>query len=275
MTQQAAPLPVPAVPDTRPRRNAWNAVGVWSLYRREVMRFAKIYLQTFIAPMITALLFFAIFQLAFEGQGRSMGDVPFANFLVPGLTLMAVMTSAFGNASFAMMFEKIVQTIVDTLLPPLTANELVAGYILSSTTRGVLVGLTVGLSMSIFTPVEIHHWGFIIFHAVAAASFMSALGLSVAIWADKIDHVASINNFAILPLTFLSGTFYSIQHLPGPFQTIAQFNPFFYMIDGFRYGFIGVADGNLTVGLVIMTVLNLVLWLFCRQLLHSGYKLKS
>ncbi len=259
---------------TRPRHGQWNILGTWALYRREVLRFFKIAGQTFIAPIVTALLFLAIFNLAFSGQGRSVDDIPFIQFLVPGLTLMATMTAAFANASFSLMFEKIVESIVDTLMPPMSPGELTAGYVLASTTRGLLVGLAVLAGMLLFTAVQIHSWAFIIFHAFAASMLMSVLGLIVAIWADKIDHVASVNNFIILPLTFLSGTFYSTQHLPDAFQTIAHFNPFFYMIDGFRYGFLGIHDGNLLLGVVLLTILVILFWFACVQLFASGYKLK-
>jgi len=261
--------------DTRPRQGRWNMLGTWSLYRREVLRFFKIAAQTFFAPVITALLFLAIFNLAFAGEGRSIGDIPFIRFLVPGLTLMAMMTAAFANASFSLMFEKVVETIVDTLMPPMSPGELTAGYVLSSTTRGLLVGLTVLIGMAIFTSIEIHSWFFVLFYAVAASMLMSVLGLITAIWAEKIDHVASINNFVILPLTFLSGTFYSTQHLPEMFQRIAHFNPFFYMIDGFRYGFLGLHDGDLTIGIILLTSLIALFWLACVKLFASGYKLKS
>ncbi len=260
---------------TRPRQGRWNMLGTWALYRREVLRFFKIAAQTFFAPVITALLFLAIFNLAFSGEGRSIGNIPFIQFLVPGLTLMAMMTASFANASFSVMFEKIVETIVDTLMPPMSPGELTTGYVLSSTTRGIFVGATVLTGMVIFTDVQIHSWFFILFHAVAASMLMSVIGLAVAIWAEKIDHVASINNFVILPLTFLSGTFYSTQHLPETFQIISHFNPFFYLIDGFRYGFIGLHDGNLTTGLILLTSLIAFFWLFCVKLFASGYKLKS
>jgi ABC-2 type transport system permease protein len=261
--------------DTRPRRGLWNLVGVSALYRREVMRFFKISGQTFVAPVVTALLFLAIFNLAFSGEGRSMGDVPFVDFLVPGLTLMAVMTASYANASFSLMFEKIVQTIVDTLVPPLTPAELTAGYVLASTTRGILVGIMVFIGMAIFTPIHIHSIGFILFHAIAASMLLSLFGLITAIWAEKIDHVASINNFVILPLTFLSGTFYSTKHLPDAFQTVAHLNPFFYMVDGFRYGFLGLHDGSLITGIILLTTANAILWIACMKMFASGYKLKS
>ena len=261
--------------DTRPRLGKWNTIGTWALYRREVMRFFKIWGQTFFAPIVTALLFLAIFNLAFSGQGRSVENIPFIRFLAPGLTLMALMTAAFANASFSLMFEKIVEIICDTLMPPMSSSELTAGYVLASTTRGLLVGLAVMLAMAIFTSIEIYSWMFIIFYSIAASILMSLLGLIVGIWAEKIDHVASINNFVILPLTFLSGTFYSIQHLPIFFQNIAIFNPFFYLIDGFRYGFLGVHDGDLFLGVILTTLLAIVLCYICISLFASGYKLKS
>ena len=261
--------------ETRPRKGRWNMLGTWALYRREVLRFFKIAAQTFFAPVITALLFLAIFNLAFSGQGRSVNNIPFIQFLVPGLTLMAVMTASFANASFSLMFEKMVQTIVDTLMPPMSPGELTTGYVLASTTRGLLVGIAVLLGMLIFTRIQIHSWVFILFHAVAGSMLMSVLGLMTAIWAEKIDHVASINNFIILPLTFLSGTFYSNQYLPEIFQKILYLNPFFYVIDGFRYGFIGVHDGNLLLGIIILFFLIVFFWLSCVKLFAAGYKLKS
>jgi ABC-2 type transport system permease protein len=261
--------------ETRPRNGQWNILGTWALYRREVLRFFKISGQTFFAPVITALLFLAIFNLAFSGQGRSVNEVPFIQFLVPGLTLMAVMTASFANASFSLMFEKMVQTIVDTLMPPLSPSELTAGYVLASTTRGLLVGIAVLIGMFIFTSVQVYSWAFILFHAFAASMLMSVLGLLAAIWAEKIDHVASINNFIILPLTFLSGTFYSNQHLPEAFQKLAYFNPFFYVIDGFRYGFIGNHDGDLITGISILIILIVFFWFSCVKLFASGYKLKA
>ena len=260
---------------TRPRNGRWNLIGALALYRREVLRFFKIAAQTFVAPIITALLFLAIFNLAFSGEGRSVDNIPFIRFLVPGLTLMAVMTASFANASFSLMFEKMVETIVDTLMPPLSPSELTAGYVLASTTRGLLVGFAVLIGMLVFTTVKIHSYPFVLFYAIAAAMLMSVLGLITAIWAEKIDHVASINNFIILPLTFLSGTFYSTQHLPEIFQHIARFNPFFYVIDGFRYGFLGVHDGHLATGITLLTSLIVFFWVVCVQLFATGYKLKS
>jgi ABC-2 type transport system permease protein len=261
--------------NTRPRQGRWNILGTWALYRREVLRFCKIAVQAFFAPVITSLLFLAIFNLAFSGQGRSTGGIPFIQFLVPGLALMAMMNASFANASFSLMFEKVVETIVDTLMPPMSAGELTVGYVLASTTRGLLVGVAVIIGMAVFTTIQIHSWFFILFHAVAASLLMAVLGLVTGIWAEKFEHVASVNNFVILPLTFLSGTFYSIQNLPEAFQTILYLNPFFYVIDGFRYGFVGVHDSNLLAGVVLLISLIVFFWCACVKIFGSGYKLKS
>ena len=262
-------------PQTRPRSGHWNLLGVWSLYKREINRFSKIYIQTFAAPVVTSLLFLSIFNLAFEGEGRSAANIPFLQFLIPGITLMAAMTSSFANASFSIMFEKMIQCIMDTLMPPMSAGELTAGYVFASSTRGVIVAMIVGFSICLFVPISIYSWPITIFYLVAAAIFMSLLGVLTAIWAEKIDHVASVNNFIILPLVFLSGTFYSTLHLPDVFQNIVLFNPVFYIIDGFRFGFYGYADGSLIAGSITILVLNVSLWCICVYLFKSGYKLKS
>ncbi len=260
---------------TRPMSGGWNLLGVWSLYLREIKRFSKIYIQTLFAPVITALLFLAIFSLAFEGQGRSIRDIPFSSFLTPGLTLMALMTSCFSNASFSITFEKIIQTIVDTLMPPISPVEITLGYVLASSTRGLLVAILVALSIYIFVPFYIYSWKFVLFHAVGAALLMSLLGIITGVLAEKIDHVASMNNFVILPLTFLSGTFFSTQHLPEVFQLLVLFNPIFYVIDGFRFGFFGYADGSIIIGVILIATLDVILWLTCVHLFRAGYKLKS
>ena len=262
-------------PQTRPMSGYWNILGTWSLYRREIHRFSKTYIQNLFAPVITALLFLSIFNLAFEGEGRSASNIPFSQFLIPGLALMAGMTGSFANSSFALMFEKMIRCIPDTLMPPLSPGELTAGYIFASSTRGLLVTAMVGFSINLFVPVSVHSWPIMIFYALGAVLFMSLLGLITSIWAEKIDHVASVNNFIILPLVFLSGTFYSTKHLPDLFQTIVLFNPIFYIIDGFRFGCFGYADGSLELGAITIIILNLSLWFFCVHLFRSGYKLKS
>ncbi|MGA0392512.1 MAG: ABC transporter permease [Rhodospirillales bacterium] len=255
--------------------NTPNWLGVWTLYSREVRRFLKVYTQTLMAPVVTTLLFLAIFSLALGGAVRIVAGVPFVEFLAPGLIMMAMAQNAFANTSSSIMVAKVQGNIVDILMPPLNAHELTFCLSLGGATRGVLAGCLVGLAMSLFVPVQIHHFGFVLYHAVMASLMLSFLGMIGGIWAEKFDQMAGITNFVITPLAFLSGTFYSIQRLPEVFQTAAHFNPFFYMIDGFRFGMIGHADGSLTAGLFVLAGINLVLWRVCYWMFKTGYKLKS
>ena len=254
--------------------NAANWIGLWTLYMREVRRFAKVYTQTVIAPVVTTLLFLAVFALALGGRSRSVADVPFMAFLAPGLIMMAIAQNAFANTSSSLMIAKVQGNIVDTLMPPFTAHELTLAIALGGATRGIVVGIAVAIAMSLVVGLGIHDPFFIVYHATMAALMLSLLGVIGAIWAEKFDHIAAVTNFVVTPLSFLSGTFYSIQRLPETAQIIARGNPFFYMIDGFRYGFIGHADGSLTAGIVVMAAVNLALWTLCTRLFASGYKLK-
>ncbi|MEX2449478.1 MAG: ABC transporter permease [Rhodospirillales bacterium] len=252
-----------------------NWLGVRTLYAREVRRFLKVYTQTLLAPIVTTLLFMAIFALALGGAVRQVAGVPFLEFLAPGLIMMAIAQNAFANTSSSIMVSKVQGNIVDILMPPLTAHELTLCMVMGGATRGVLVGLLVALAMSAVVPFQLHHIGFMAFHAVMASIMLSSLGLIAGIWADKFDQMAGVTNFVITPLAFLSGTFYSIQRLPEAVQIAAHLNPFFYMIDGFRYGFIGHADGSLTAGIVVLSGFNLALWAVCYRMFKTGYKLKS
>jgi ABC-2 type transport system permease protein len=255
--------------------SSYNWIGLWNLYLREVRRFLKVYTQTLLAPIVTTLLFLAVFTLALDGSGRTVGEVPFVEFLGPGLIMMAMVQNAFANTSSSMIIAKVQRNIVDTLMPPLNAHELTLGINMGGATRGMAVGITVGLALSLFIPVNIHHLGYIVFHAFAASLMLALLGTIGGIWADKFDHIAAVTNFIVMPLSFLSGTFYSIQRLPEAVQIVAHFNPFFYMIDGFRYGFIGQADVSPLLGLAVMTGVNACLWLLCHWMFSSGYKLKA
>jgi len=249
-------------------------IGLWTLYAREVRRFLHVYTQTIIAPMVTTLLFLAIFALAMGRGGASVGAVPFNEFLAPGLIMMAIAQNAFANTSSSILIAKVQGNIVDTLMPPFTANELTLAIAFGGVTRGVLVAIAVAAAMSVFVPLHVHHVAFIVYHAVAAALMLSLLGTIGGIWADKFDHIAAVTNFVVVPLSFLSGTFYSIRRLPEAFQAVAHVNPFFYMIDGFRYGFTGYADGSVAAGVVVMAGVNAGLWALCHWMFASGYKLK-
>ncbi len=260
----------------RPRRlGAVNWVGLWTLYIREVRRFVKVATQTLLAPLVTTLLYLAIFTLALGGAVRMVGGVPYIEFLAPGLIMMAMVQNAFANTSSSLLIAKIQGNIVDTLMPPLTAGEMTTGFVAGGVTRGLAVGVSIWLPMLAFVPPNLHSLFFVLFHAVAASLLASLLGVLGAIWAEKFDHMAAVTNFVITPLTFLSGTFYSVEGLPHFWRVIAHLDPFFYMIDGFRYGFIGHADGSLTAGIVVMMVTNAGLWWLAWRLFTIGYKLKA
>jgi ABC-2 type transport system permease protein len=252
-----------------------NWIGLWSLYMREVRRFMKVYTQTLLAPMVTTLLFLSVFSLALGGVDRQVAGIPFVEFLAPGLVMMAIAQNAFANTSSSVVIAKVQGNIVDTLTPPFTPNELTLGITLGGTTRGLVVGLVVAVVMSFFVKMTVYSIGFIVFHAFAASLMLALLGLIGGIWSEKFDHIAAVTNFVITPLSFLSGTFYSIERLPPSGQLLAHFNPFFYMIDGFRYGFIGRADADPIIGVAVLCGVNVALWLLCHRMIASGYKLKA
>ncbi|HEY9080669.1 ABC transporter permease [Magnetovibrio sp.] len=251
-----------------------NWLGLYTLYMREVRRFVKVYTQTIVGPVVTTLLFLAVFSLALGRAVTDVHGVPFMEFLAPGLIMMAIVQNAFANTSSSMMISKVQGNIVDTLMPPLSAHELTFGIAMGGMTRGIAVGIAVSAVLSIWVPINIHNIGLIVFHAVAASLMLSLLGVIGGIWSDKFDHIAAVTNFIITPLSFLSGTFYSIERLPELGQTIAHLNPFFYMIDGFRYGFIGQSDAPVLTGMIVVGLMDVALWIVCWRIFDSGYKLK-
>ena len=252
-----------------------NGIGLWTLYAKEVKRFFKVYTQTIVAPAITTLIFLAIFALALDGTTRRVGDIPFVEFLAPGLIMMAIVQNSFANTSSTMMVGKVQGCIVDLLMPPLSSLELTFAFVMGGVTRGLLVSLVTGLVMSFFVPLSIHSFAALIFFSTAASMMLSLIGLIAGIWAEKFDHMAAVTNFVVTPLAFLSGTFYSVERLPEPWLTVSQLNPFFYMIDGFRYAFIGRADGSIFIGILILVSCNLILWILVHWMFSSGYKLKE
>jgi ABC-2 type transport system permease protein len=261
-------------PEPRPF-GAVNWLGLWTLYVKEVRRFSKVATQTVIAPVVTTLLFLAIFALALGGGSRQVGGVPFTQFLAPGLVMMAMVQNAFANTSSSIMISKIQGNIVDMLMPPLSAGELTLAFAAGGVTRGLAVGLAVALAMALFVPVEVPHPGFVLFHAMAASLMLSLIGILAGIWAEKFDHMAAITNFVITPFAFLSGTFYSVERLPEFWRMAAHLNPFFYMIDGFRYGFIGHADAPLALGVSVLLAADILLWVTAYVCFRRGYRLKA
>ena len=254
---------------------AVNWLGMGTLFAKEIRRFMKVYLQTLVSPMITTLLFLAVFALSVGRQSAEIDGVPFLEFLAPGLIMMAMVQNAFANTSSSLTISKIQGNIVDLLMAPLSALEQLVAMVGGGICRGLVVGLVVGLSMLPFVPVHVAMPGLVLFHAVSGCLLLALLGLMGGIWADKFDHLAAVTNFVITPLSFLSGTFYSSQHLPPFFHAIAMGNPFFYMIDGFRAGFTGHADGDIVTGMVVLSAANVLLTGMVWRMLATGYKLKS
>jgi ABC-2 type transport system permease protein len=255
------------------RNHKWR--GVWSLYEKEVRRFMSVFGQTIAAPVVTTLLFLAVFTVAPGRGGTIIYGVSYAEFLAPGLAIMAMAQNAFANTSSSIVISKVQGNIVDLLLPPLSPGDIMIGMTGSGVTRGVLVGVVVGLAMWIFVPWRITHPLFVLYHGLAGALMLSLLGIIGGIWSEKFDHIAAVTNFVVTPATFLSGSFYTLDRLPPLWQEVARLNPFFYMIDGFRYGFIGASDAPVGAGLAIMGLVDAALALLAYQMIRTGYKLKA
>lgn len=254
---------------------AVNWIGAWSLYQKEVRRFLNVFTQTVLAPAVTGLLFLAVFSLALGRAVETVNGAPFAEFLAPGLIVMAMAQNAFANTCSSLVISKVQGNIIDVLMPPITAGEMVIAYALAGLTRGLTVGVVSALAMTVFVPFQIHSPGAILFFGAAAALMLALIGVLGGLWAEKFDQMAAVTNFLITPFAFLSGTFYSIRRLPEAIQDVAQFNPFFYMIDGFRYGFIGRSDADPLIGAAVMLGVNAALLLLAWHLVRIGYKLKA
>ena len=259
-----------------PRRiSGVNRVGLWTMVYKEVGRFLSVYTQTITAPVITALLFYTIFALAFGGIAREMGNVPFLAFIAPGLVMMTMAQNAFANTSSSVVIAKVQGNIVDVLMPPLSPAELFLGYVAGGVARGMIVGIIGLFVISFFAPIGIYNPFTALGFAILGTMMLSSMGLAAGIWSEKFDHIAAVTNFAVTPLTFLSGTFYSLERLPPFWQAVAQFNPFFYMIDGFRGGFVAHTDANIWIGFLYLTGINIILMMLCLWMLRTGYKIKA
>ena len=270
------PLSADAVlpPDPRAYRGV-NWDGLRALYIREVRRFWKVGLQTLAAPIVTALLYMMVFVVAVGGTRPTVEGVPFSAFIAPGLIMMQILNNAFSNSSSSLLQAKMNGLIGDFLTPPLSPGELVAGFALGALTRGILVGAVAALAIFPFAKIGFAHVWAIAYFSVGAALIMGLLGAMTAIWSEKFDHIAAVTNFIVMPMTFLSGTFYLVSKLPEPFRTISQYNPFFYLIAGFRYGFTGHTDGSLTIGVALTAALVVFLWWGVWRMFVTGYKLKT
>lgn len=252
-----------------------NTIGVYTLCSREILRFMKVWNQTVVAPVVTTLLFLAIMTLAMGGAARSVDGIEFNRFIAPGLIMMAVVQNAFANTSSSLMIAKIQGVIIDFLMPPLTGAEITFCLVVGGVTRGLMVGLVVMASVYCFVPFSLVHPGIGLVYVLLASIMLALLGTLTAVWAQSFDQLSAITNYVITPLSFLSGTFYSIKQLPAFWYHVCHFNPFFYMIDGFRYALIGYSDGEVGLGIAVLTATNVALYLGTIYLFKSGYRLKS
>lgn len=280
-TTTPTPIAIDAPLPPEPRSyGAINWLGLWTLYKREVGRFMKVWMQTLFAPVVTTILFMTVFKLAFGDRGELRGDFESLNyndFLAPGLVVMSILQNAFQNSSSSLTIAKVQGSQVDFLMPPLSPLELTVGFIFGAVTRGVIVGLVgaIAIHMSGLATLNIVTLWPVIWFGLMAAIFLAALGAMGGIWADKFDHLAAVTNFVIVPLTFLSGTFYDIKVLVEPFRTAALFDPIFYLIDGFRFGFLGAANSDIAAGVVITGAMAFLASTGVWWMLKSGYKLKA
>ena len=252
-----------------------NWVGAWTLYKKEVLRFLIVWIQTIFSPLISSLLFLLVLSLAIGADRGDVLGVPFINFLAPGLISMQVIQQSFSHSSSSFMIGKIQGNIVDLLYAPLSATEVTISVSLAAVTRSVMIAIVSIIVFKLIVDIEISNYLLLVVFTLLSAFILGNIGIIAGLWAEKFDHMATVTNFVIVPLSFLSGTFYSIERLPEILQMISKANPFFYMIDGFRYSFIGKADGSIFVGLIYLSVLSFVSWFVTYLLYKKGYKIKS
>jgi ABC-2 type transport system permease protein len=266
---------VATIPLTVRRYGVINWLGLRTLIQREVQRFLKVGAQTVFAPLIQTLLFMMVFGLVMRSGNWPGTERAYADGLAAGLVMMSILSNAFQNSSSSLVIAKVQGNAVDFLMPPLSALELTIAFIVGAAARGLLVGLASLIAVAWLANIVPEHPLVAAYYAIVASVIFGAIGLMGGIWADKFDHLAAVTNFIIVPLTFLSGTFYSTEVLPEPLRTISHYNPVFSLIDGFRYGFVGSADAPLLLGAALTGGLALALSWGCWAMLKSGYRLRS
>lgn len=254
---------------------AINLIGLQTLYLREVRRFWKVAVQTIFGPVVATWLLMVVFVMAFGADKRTVDGIPFPDFLAPGLIMLTVIQNAFANSSSSLLVAKVMGNTSDFLMAPLSPGEQTAGFIAGATTRGVLVALATALSVVMFADITPVHWGWTLYFGVIASVIFSAAGVLGGVWAEKFDNLAFVTSFFIAPLTFLSGTFYSIKVLPEPFHTLSLWNPVFRLIDGFRFGFTGHSDANVAISAIASGLIALALVAACLHVFKTGWRLKA
>ncbi len=249
-----------------------NWIGANTLFLKEIKRFLKVYQQTILAPAFTTLLFFLVINIAIEE--RTNYSFNYMTFLAPGLIVMAMMQNAFANTSSSLLSSKIAGNIVDLLMPPFSANEIIISYLLAALIRAILVGIITYLLVIYFVDLKLLNAFYFFYFSLSGCIFLALLGMIAGIWAEKFDNMSGITNFVITPLTFLSGTFYTIERLPEPFFSLCLFNPFYYVIEGFRNAFIETSTEYIFNGICYLLILNIILYFTCLIALKKGWMLK-
>ena len=257
------------------RFGLFNWIGIWALYQKEVLRFLIVWIQTIFSPIVSSLLFLLVLSLALGSNRSDVMGVPFVNFLAPGLIAMQVIQQSFSHSSSSFMIGKIQGNIVDILYAPLSAAEVVFAITFAAITRSFMIALLSIIIFYFILNLQIINFFNLILFTFLSSFILGAVGVIAGLWAEKFDHMATVTNFVIVPLSFLSGTFYSINKLPEFLQIISKANPFFYMIDGFRYSFIGTSDGSISVGIVYLLVIAFTSWIAAYLLYKRGYKIKT
>ena len=252
-----------------------NWVGAWTLYQKETLRFLNVWVQTIFSPLVSSLLFLMVLSLAIGSERGEVLGVPFVTFFAPGLIAMQVIQQSFSHSSSSFMISKIQGNIVDLLYAPLSATEVTISISLAATTRSFMIAAISILTFFLIIDFQIKHFFLLILFTFLSSFILGNLGIIAGLWAEKFDHMATVTNFIIIPLSFLSGTFYTVDRLPDFLQTISKLNPFFYMIDGIRYCFIGTSDSSIYVGIIYLSILSFLSWFSAYYLYKKGYKIKS
>ena len=257
------------------RRFNINWVGIYSLYCKETLRFLSVFGQTIIGPIITAILFLVVISLAIGDNRENVLGVEFLSFLAPGLIAMQIISQSFAHSSSSILMGKVMGNIVDLIGAPLSSAEVTLSIIFASITRAIIICFLSISIFYIFIDIKVDNFLLLLVYLFLSSFILAAAGFIAGLWADKFDHMATITNFVIVPLSFLSGTFYSIDKLPTLLKNLSFYNPFFHMIDGFRYTFIGKIDGSLKFGISYLIFLSIVSWFIAYYLYKKGYKIKS
>jgi ABC-2 type transport system permease protein len=252
-----------------------NIIGMIALCKKEVKRFLKVYHQTLFTPVVTALLFLAVFVLAMGKHISYVSNLPFVEYMSSGLLMMTMIQAAFANTSSVLIMGKVLGTIIDYLMPPFSTFELIFCLVFGAVVRALMVGGLLAICISAFVIFPVHSWALLVFYALFASILLALLGIVSALLAENFDQMAAITNYIVTPLSFLSGTFYSIHALPPSLHFLAHLNPFFYMIDGFRYSLTGYHDASIAIGVATLTASVVAMWTLTHLILASGYRIKA